>query len=156
MPAFQRTHYAQAAAGPCSGIPIGDAYEGGIVAYVLQSGDPRYDASFCQGLIAATEDQSTSIRWDNGTNILPGTGSATLGTGLSHTHTIIAIQGGTAGSYAYAAGICADYSVTDGAVNYDDWYLLSGDEINQLYLNKNAIDGFDNYYYWSSTEQSQT
>ena len=135
---------------------IVDSYQGGIVFYLLQEGDAGYVAGETHGLIAATEDNSTGIQWYNGANTTTGATGTALGTGLANTNAIIASQGGTAGSYAYAAGICADYSVTDGAVNYDDWYLLSGDEINQLYLNKNAIDGFDNYYYWSSTEQSQT
>ena len=43
---------------------------------------------------------------------------------------------------------CADYTVGQ----YDDWYLPSKDELNQLYQQQTAIGGFEGDWYWSSTE----
>ena len=107
-------------------------------------------------MIAATEDNSTGIQWYNGANTTTGATGTALGTGLANTNAIIASQGGTAGSYAYAAGICADYSVTEGGVTYDDWFLPSKDELNILYLNKDKIGGLKSSFYWSSTEYDDT
>ena len=36
--------------------------------------------------------------------------------------------------------------------DYDDWYLPSKEELNQLYLNRSAVGGFTSGVYWSSTE----
>jgi len=127
---------------------IGENYLGGKIAYILVFGDPGYDARTPHGLIAATSDQSNSIRWNNGFNTNTGTSGAAIGTGLSNTNTIINSQGETATNYA--AGLARAY--TGGG--YNDWYLPSKDELNKLYINRISIGGFSNSYYWSSTEEN--
>jgi Protein of unknown function (DUF1566) len=130
---------------PASLPAIGQAYLGGVLAYVLQPGDPGYDAITPHGLIAAPSDQSTGIQWYNGTNLLTGAGNTAIGSGNANTITIIAAQG--AGSYA--AQLCADL-VLNG---YSDWFLPSLDELLKLCANRIPIGGFLNGgEYWSSSE----
>jgi hypothetical protein len=130
---------------------IGESYQGGKVAYVLVTGDPGYDANTPHGLIAAPTDLR-GIIWYNGSYTTTGTSATDIGTGLSNTNAIISSQGNSGN---YAAKLCADYSVIVGGVTYDDWYLPSRSELNKLYINRVAIGGFSNYYYWSSTEWSR-
>jgi hypothetical protein len=132
---------------------IGEPYQGGKVAYVLQSEDPGYDPNTPHGIIAATTDQTVpeiGIKWDRGTYTITGATGTAIGTGLSNTNKIIASQGEPA--ITYAAGLARAY--TGGG--YTDWYLPSKDELEKLQSNKGIIGDFYNFYYWSSSEVDES
>ncbi len=126
---------------------IGESYGGGIVFYVYDNGQ--------HGLIAATVDQSTGIRWYAGTYTYTMAKADGVGAGKANTAIIIANQGYGDGA-TYAARICNEYSVTVGGVTYGDWYLPSKFELNLLYLQKGVVGGFASSLYWSSAEGSSS
>ena len=141
------------------GLAIGDTYQGGIIFYLDGYGG---------GLISAPSDQSTGTAgMSDGKSLYKGKGSSgaewgcygiaisgsdgtDIGTGQQNTIDILA---GCSQS-GIAAKQCDNYN--DGT--YDDWFLPSKDELNEMYLNIGQgsklgnVGGFSNYYYWSSTE----
>ena len=135
---------------------IGDAYQGGKVAYIFMPGDPRYIAGRVHGLLAAAEDLPAMVRWDaeESVSVTGATGTA-LGTGFDNTNKIIAAS--SVDIHTYAAGLARLY---EGG-GHTDWYLPSKDELNKLYLARGVIGGlgegpsFQYPLYWSSTEYDE-
>lgn len=114
---------------------IGQTFGGGVIFYI--------DASGQHGLIAAPEDQSDSIKWSDNFYRTDAV-DAEVGRGQFNTTSII----NTLGTGNYAASMC-DRLIYNG---YNDWFLPSKNELLLLYQQRNAIGGFINDYYWSSTE----
>ena len=141
---------------PVAPIAVGDSYGGGKVFYIFQPADVGYYVEGeTHGLIAATVDQSTGIRWNNPNNGNQTTGATAtaIGTGKSNTDKIINVQQGSLNWYA--AGVARAYN----GGGYTDWYLPSRDELNLLYTQKVMVGGFESsggapYVYFSSTETS--
>lgn len=128
-------------------LAVGDSYQGGIIAYLLAPGDIGYDSAVQHGIIAATSDQSTGIRWNNGTPVTTGASGSLVGDGLTNTNINISVMG----PGIYASTICRSY--TGGG--YTDWFLPSINELQILYSVgiSSVIGGFNfGAYYYSSTE----
>ena len=94
---------------------------------------------------AAPSDQSTGIGWGGDGITVGGTGTG-IGSGKSNTESIVT----QLGSGNYAAQLCSDFELGD----YDDWFLPSKDELNELYTQKDTVGGFASLVYWSSSEHS--
>ena len=157
------TNYSNVDTANVSALPIGQSYQGGRIAYFLQSGDAGFIKNEVHGLIAAPTDQSgstgTALKYTGQTYTEPWAGSTpflatstAIGTGAKNTNLMVqygyyqAIGGQKVdNSPAYLISLPTPTGGTDG------WYLPSKDELNKVYLNAKLIGGFSNAIYWSSS-----
>ena len=117
-------------------MAIGDLTEGGIVFY-----------EDIRTYIAAIEDIKIPLYWGKVGVPVSGT-SVAFETGENNTANIVDL---CTGNTMIAANVCLNYS-NDG---YDDWFLPSAGELNELYLVKDIIGGFDEYTnYWTSSQNT--
>ena len=116
-------------------INIGAKYGGGIIFYIDGTGN--------HGLIAAISDQSSATQWGCYGNSIGGTHGA-IGNGHANT---TAIANGC--NQADIAALICHNLVLNG---FNDWFLPSKGELNQMYIQRTVIGGFANDEYWSSTE----
>lgn len=120
-----------------SKFKIGQKYGGGKIFYIDETGE--------HGLIAAEEDQFRGeIFWQDGTERFSGAINMSIGNGKINTEKIV--QRNIDGEYP--GKICSDLKLN----KYDDWYLPSLNELEELYKQRFIVGEFLNYYYWSSSE----
>ena len=112
----------------------GKMYQGGFIFYL--------DTLDGSGLVAALEDQSTSIVWANNYNTINNTKRG-IGTGKANTEAIVKALG----DGNYAAKLCDDLDLN----GYSDWFLPSIDELNELIIRVQNSFIVENSY-WSSNE----
>ncbi|MCL2765949.1 MAG: DUF1566 domain-containing protein [Treponema sp.] len=132
---------------------------GGIIIYRLETGFTMTDDdSTAYYLEAAPANMATALRWStltyeeyvaSGNNVsllifIPGTETA-IGTGRKNTALILALD-----PTAPAALACKDYFAA-GYESFNDWFLPSRDELNQLYLRRDDF-GLSIGFFWSSSQ----
>ncbi len=126
---------------------IGQFYAGGFIFYIDSTGN--------HGLVCDTTDLtyytdsthlSDSIQWRIVAGIdYSGANATAIGSGASNTRKIMA----TYGNVKNAASLCVNYN----GEGYNDWFLPSKDELNQIYVNLTAkgLGNMSTTNYWSSS-----
>jgi hypothetical protein len=119
---------------------IGEHFGGSIIFYLNNTGE--------HGIIATEQDLEEPAVWaytDTITNAI----ASKPRSGAKNTERIFHVQGDPGDEAEdYAAIECREFSIK----GYNDWFMPSKDELNEMYKQKEIIGGFRPYAYWSSTE----
>ncbi|MBS1745206.1 MAG: DUF1566 domain-containing protein [Bacteroidetes bacterium] len=119
---------------------IGEHFGGGVIFYLNQTGK--------HGLIAATLDIEEASVWSRKDTLNNAKGTA-LGAGAGNSYRIVKTQGYPEYEEdTYAALECMEFMLN----GYQDWFLPSKDELNELYKQQNIVGNFKPFSYWSSSE----
>jgi hypothetical protein len=119
---------------------IGGFFGGGIIFYIDGSGQ--------HGLIAYAQDFEEPSVWSY-TPKVTGAKAAGINKGAVNTQKILQALGQGGNEAEDYAALEAAQWIANG---YQDWYLPSIDELNELYKQKAAVGGLNARSYWSSTE----
>jgi hypothetical protein len=122
---------------------IGQEFGGGKIAYIFQPSDNGFVDGEVHGIIAAAQDLPGTYIWGCSDTLIQGADDRSIGMGMQNTIDMINSNCGD------AAQVCSNLLLN----GFDDWFLPSQDELQQLYLNRTAIGGFVNWVYWSSNER---
>ena len=120
---------------------VGMEAEGGIVFYLDETGQ--------NGLVAASEDIG-NYQWGCQGQMIYGADSLSIGTGLQNTLYIV--------SGCSDSPIAASEALAYESEGYNDWYLPSFDELNEIYNTignggtYGNIGEFESNRYWSSSD----
>ena len=123
---------------------VGEFKFGGVIFWVNPAGD--------EGYVVSLTDQSFGAQWGCSGTSITGATDSTLGSGEANT---VAIE-----INCTTAGTAADLTANLNLNGYDDWFLPSKDELNEIYLNRVVVNaslvvngGTDvTAAYWTSTE----
>jgi len=127
---------------------IGDSYQGGLIAYVFQSGDEGYVSGECHGIITSSSHIGFYMYYDGALDWFDcGATETAIGSGQRNTNKIIDPIYGY-GTYGYAATACNNYS--NGG--YSDWFLPSSGEAQKIYDSRALLGGDTLFPMWTSTE----
>jgi hypothetical protein len=132
------------------GYIVGDVGPASGIIFYVDSADTYPGWKYLE---AAPEDIPGDIAWASSPFIYTSIGGTfvTIGKGKENTEAILAKD-----ENAPAAKACADYG---NSTAFDDWFLPSLDDLEEMYDNKETIGGFDTdvlITYWSSSEDSAT
>lgn len=105
-------------------ISVGEFYQGGIVFFLDDTGK--------HGLVCSISNQSYGSEWGCLPTLVTDAKGLSIGTGYQNTIDIT----NTCTSNDIAAAICNNLTLND----YDDWFLPSKDELNEIHQNLDVIN----------------
>ena len=124
---------------------VGDPGPGGGVVF-YDAGSTQSWGRYLEAAPVATEVARAWATTSNQSVDVTGADGTAIGTGATNTLDIVNQTGNVA---ATSAAVYCDSLFYGG---FDDWFLPSKDDLNQMYLQQTAIGGFSTGDYWSSSD----